>query len=348
MVAANANFICYIVKLKLLRILTRAAGSSKFLISKVFSKPIVDIRFLAPDNDTLVALAEDGTLGIFQPVPGAPELQFRTVHLVHGLNGGPWTRTVCQLNSSLGALVVALGGSRFTVWRLADDLTEHVSNECPAEVVDCSIRNEQLALGCSDGAVRTYDLAQKNFPGPLWSPHNGEPLSGIAFVPNRPDLILTGTSHNRQLRLWRASPFAQNVTCLQTVTLLSESPRTDFFNHMKFNTFGEVLVLCNTNKSSGYILHLAEAHFDYVSEFSVSHPILSFALTNLRPHTAEQSARHLQLYCFQTKAVQLYSLALSACYNPAAEVRQPELDGPTCKLVFLFFSCFLIFLPISI
>ena len=71
-----------------------------------------------------------------------------------------------------------------------------------------------------------------------------------------------------------------------------------------------LVLLANLRKQSVYAVHLAAgaAGFDYVSEFSVTMPILSF--TALKESDDPSS---LQLYCMQTQAIQQYALHIDRC-----------------------------------
>mmetsp|Transcript_43107 Transcript_43107/g.71781 ORF Transcript_43107/g.71781 Transcript_43107/m.71781 type:complete len:1471 (+) Transcript_43107:67-4479(+) len=164
------------------------------------------------------------------------------------------------------------------------------------------------------------------------------------------------------------------------------------YNIMCVDMSGSFLLLANTRANSLFVLHLSSSRFssasmlplssvtspkglpgpqsfppsssnpapsaslDYISEFSVAQPILSFTVTNAyrtRSLAAGQlpsvmSLSELQVYCVQTKAIQQYHLRPEMCLpppfalssssssssfttpqSPATVVAAPPLPGPS-------------------
>ena len=65
-----------------------------------------------------------------------------------------------------------------------------------------------------------------------------------------------------------------------------------------------LILLANLRRQAVYAVHLSEGAtgFDYVSEFSVTMPILSFTTLKESSDEVEAGAGSLQLYCMQTQA----------------------------------------------
>ena len=95
-----------------------------------------------------------------------------------------------------------------------------------------------------------------------------------------------------------------------------------FFNQVLALSQAGLLLLANAKKNAIYAVHLeyglnpAATRMDYIAEFTVTMPILSFTGTNdLLP----QSEQIVQIYCVQTQAIQQYALDLSQCLPPPLE-----------------------------
>lgn len=92
-----------------------------------------------------------------------------------------------------------------------------------------------------------------------------------------------------------------------------------FFNQVVALSQAGLLLLANAKKNAIYAVHLeygpnpAATRMDYIAEFTVTMPILSFTGTSdLLPH----GDQIVQVYCVQTQAIQQYALDLSQCLPP--------------------------------
>lgn len=135
---------------------------------------------------------------------------------------------------------------------------------------------------------------------------------------------------NREIKIWASDSEegwllpsdADSWHCSQTLELKSssESKAEDaFFNQVVALSQAGLLLLANAKKNAIYVVHLEygsnpeATHMDYIAEFTVTMPILSFTGTSdLLPH-GEQI---VQVYCVQTQAIQQYALDLSQCLPP--------------------------------
>lgn len=100
------------------------------------------------------------------------------------------------------------------------------------------------------------------------------------------------------------------------------SLRDAFFNQVAALPHAGLLLLANAQRNAIYAVHLEygpnpeSTRMDYIAEFTVTMPILSFTGTSdILPH-----GEHIvQIYCVQTQAIQQYALDLALCLPPPLE-----------------------------
>lgn len=117
---------------------------------------------------------------------------------------------------------------------------------------------------------------------------------------------------------------AESWHCSQTLELKSSEARLEdaFFNQVAALSQAGLLLLANAKRNAIYAVHLeygphpAATRFDYIAEFTVTMPILSFTGTSEALPHGEQI---VQVYCVQTQAIQQYALDLSQCLPPPTE-----------------------------
>ncbi|KAL2945022.1 Enhancer of mRNA-decapping protein 4 [Bienertia sinuspersici] len=207
------------------------------------------------------------------------------------------------------------------------------------EVTDlsmCQWMTTRLVSASKDGTIKIWE-DRKALPLLVLRPHDGHPVDAAKFLaaPHRPDhiMLITAGPLNREMKLWASSDEegwllpsdAESWRCIQTLELKSSSePRNEeaFFNQVVALSQGGLLLLANAKKNAIYAIHLeyganpAATRMDYLAEFTVTMPILSFTGTSdVLPH-----GEHLvQVYCVQTQAIQQYALDLSQCLPPPLE-----------------------------
>lgn len=124
---------------------------------------------------------------------------------------------------------------------------------------------------------------------------------------------------------WLLPSDAESWKCTQTLDLKSTAePRVEeaFFNQVAALSQAGLLLFANAKKNAIYAVHLdygpypAATRVDYMAEFTVTMPILSFTGTSeILPH-----GEHIvQVYCVQTLAIQQYALDLAQCLPPPLE-----------------------------
>ncbi|KAM5582770.1 enhancer of mRNA-decapping protein 4 [Rosa sericea] len=206
------------------------------------------------------------------------------------------------------------------------------------EVTDlsmCQWMTTRLVSASMDGTIKIWE-DRKSQPLLVLRPYDGLPVYSSTFVtaPNRPDhiILITVGPLNREVKIWSSASEegwllpsdAESWKCTQTLELKSSAqPRVEdaFFNQVIALSQAGLLLLANAKKNAIYAVHLdfggepASTRMDYIAEFTVTMPILSFTGTSISPH-GEQI---VQVYCVQTQAIQQYALDLSKCLPPPLE-----------------------------
>ncbi|XP_019100108.1 PREDICTED: enhancer of mRNA-decapping protein 4-like [Camelina sativa] len=205
------------------------------------------------------------------------------------------------------------------------------------EVTDlsmCQWMTTRLVSSSVDGTIKIWQ-DRKAQPLVVLRPHDGHPVSSATFVtsPERPDhiILITGGPLNREMKIWVSAgeegwllpADAESWRCTQTLDLKSSTePRAEeaFFNQVIALSEAGLLLLANAKRNALYAVHLdygsspVDSRMDYLSEFTVTMPILSFIGTNDPPEEPI-----VKVYCVQTLAIQQYTLDLSLCLPPPTE-----------------------------
>ncbi|PSS14302.1 Enhancer of mRNA-decapping protein [Actinidia chinensis var. chinensis] len=217
------------------------------------------------------------------------------------------------------------------------DGVQHIG-EHEGEVTDLSMSQwmtTRLVSASTDGMIKIWE-DRKQQPLVVLRPHDGQSVNSVTFLtaPHRPDhiMLITGGPMNRELKIWASTneegwllpSDSESLHCTQTLELSSAEPRLEeaFFNQVVALSQAGLLLLANAKKNAIYAVHLeygpnpAATRMDYISEFTVTMPILSFTGTSdLLP----QGEHLVQVYCVQTQAIQQYALDLTQCLPPTLE-----------------------------
>ncbi|KAL3508319.1 hypothetical protein ACH5RR_027720 [Cinchona calisaya] len=200
----------------------------------------------------------------------------------------------------------------------------------------CQWMTTRLVSASVDGSIKIWE-DRKMLPIAVLRPHDGQPVNSVTFLAamHRPDhiILITGGPLNKEVKIWASAseegwllPIdSESWHCTQTLELKSSAEariEEAFFNQVVALSQAGLLLLANAKKNAIYVVHLdygpnpASSRMDYVAEFTVTMPILSFTGTSdLLPH-GEQI---VQVYCVQTQAIQQYALDLSQCLPPPLE-----------------------------
>ncbi|XP_028752811.1 enhancer of mRNA-decapping protein 4 [Neltuma alba] len=207
------------------------------------------------------------------------------------------------------------------------------------EVTDlsmCQWMTNRLVSASLDGTIMIWG-DRKVLPPAVLIPHSGLPVYSATFLtaPHRPDhiVLITAGPQNREVKLWASTSDEgwllpsdiESWKCTQTLELKSSaepSAEDAFFNQVAALSQAGLLLLANAKKNAIYAVHLEygpnpeSTRMDYIAEFTVTMPILSFTGTSdILPH-----GEHIvQVYCVQTQAIQQYALDLTQCLPPPLE-----------------------------
>lgn len=207
------------------------------------------------------------------------------------------------------------------------------------EVTDlsmCQWMTTRLVSASTDGTIKIWE-DRKAQPLLVLRPHNGDPVNSATFLtaPLRPDhiILITAGPLNREVKFWASAgeegwllpSDAESWHCTQTLDLKSSGEsrvEEAFFNQVVALSQAGLLLFANAKKNAIYAVHIeygpnpAATRMDYIAEFTVTMPILSFTGTSdLSPN-----GEHIvQVYCVQTQAIQQYALDLSQCLPPPIE-----------------------------
>ncbi|XP_029523944.1 enhancer of mRNA-decapping protein 4-like isoform X4 [Oncorhynchus nerka] len=211
-----------------------------------------------------------------------------------------------------------------------------------------------LATASHDGYVKFWQIyiEGQDQPSPLpgffhrclheWQPHNGNPLSCLLFCDNHkkqdPDVpfwrfLITGADQNQELKMWCTVSW----TCLQTIRFSPDPFNSSVLPCLKasLDLSAECLILSDVQRKVLYVMELLQdqekgrASFTAVSEFLLTHPVLSFGVqdvshsrlchTEVLPPDEESESMtadgnqgtmeskagiQIKLYCVHTKSLQ--------------------------------------------
>ncbi|XP_061102510.1 enhancer of mRNA-decapping protein 4 isoform X3 [Conger conger] len=210
-----------------------------------------------------------------------------------------------------------------------------------------------LATASHDGYIKFWqiyiegqDQPSLSLPPPHrclheWRPHGGKPLSCLLFCDNHkkqdPDVpfwrfLITGADQNRELKMWCTVSW----TCLQTVRFSPDPFNSSVMPSLKasLDLSADYLILTDVQRKVLYVMELRQdqengrAGFTAVSEFLLTHPVLSFGIqdvsrsrlrhTEVLPPEEESESMttegtqpveskagvQIKLYCVHTKSLQ--------------------------------------------
>nr|GMD03740.1 enhancer of mRNA-decapping protein 4-like [Ipomoea batatas] len=196
-----------------------------------------------------------------------------------------------------------------------------------------------LVSASVDGMIKIWEDL-KSTPIAVLRPHDGQPVNSVTFFrpPDNPKhiVLITGGPLNREVKIWSSASEegwlvpsdAAPWHCTQTLELKSSAEtqvEEAFFNQVVAFPRAGLLLLSNAKRNSIYVVHLeygpnpAATRMNYITEFTITMPILSFTGTrDLLPWE-----RIVQVYCVETQAIHKYALDLSQCLPPPLDYDMP-------------------------
>ncbi|XP_068459130.1 enhancer of mRNA-decapping protein 4 isoform X1 [Clinocottus analis] len=204
-----------------------------------------------------------------------------------------------------------------------------------------------LATASHDGYIKFWQIyieGGQDKPRCLHElrPHGGRPLSCLLFCDNHkrqdPDVpfwrfLITGADQNQELKMWCTVSW----TCLQTIRFSPDLFNSSVLPSLKasLDLAAEFLVLTDVQRKVLYVMELRQdldkgkASFTAVSEFLLTHPVLSFGVRDvahcrlrhtevlpaeeesesmttegIQGPTESKSGIQIKLYCVHTKSLQ--------------------------------------------
>ncbi|XVF79510.1 hypothetical protein PTKIN_Ptkin14bG0228800 [Pterospermum kingtungense] len=197
-------------------------------------------------------------------------------------------------------------------------------------VSTCQWMNTRLVSASRDGTIKIWD-EHKAVPVTVLRPHDGEAVFSATFLdaPHQPDhiILITGGPLNQEIKIWTSASEegwllpsnAEKWICTQTLDLKSSAEpqkQEAFFNQVVALSQTGLFLLANAKRNAVYAVHLeygycpAATCMDYIAEFTVTMPILSFT------GTSDPDEHIVKIYCVQTQAIQQYALELCQCISP--------------------------------
>ncbi|XP_031280345.1 enhancer of mRNA-decapping protein 4-like [Pistacia vera] len=174
-------------------------------------------------------------------------------------------------------------------------------------------------------------------------PHGGQPVNSAKFLtaPHQAGhiILVTAGPLNKEVKIWSSASEegwllpgdVESWKCTQTLAFRSSveaQVEEAFFNQTVALSQAGLLLFANAKKNAIYSVHLdyganpMATRMDYIGEFAVTMPILSFTGTTEPP-----GGHMVKLYCVQTLAIQQYALDLCQCLPPPTESVEDSDSG---------------------
>ncbi|XP_068588037.1 enhancer of mRNA-decapping protein 4 [Cebidichthys violaceus] len=227
-----------------------------------------------------------------------------------------------------------------------------------------------LATASHDGYIKFWQIyieGVQDKPRCLHElrPHGGRPLSCLLFCDNHkrqdPEVpfwrfLITGADQNQELKLWCTVSW----TCLQTIRFSPDLFNSSVLPSLKasLDLAAEYLILTDVQRKVLYVMELRQdqekgkASFTAVSEFLLTHPVLSFGVrdvahcrwrhTEVLPAeeesesmttegtqgpTESKSGIQIKLYCVHTKSLQDVQIWFQPNLGSSSAVFLPNSDS---------------------
>ncbi|XP_044048821.1 enhancer of mRNA-decapping protein 4 isoform X3 [Siniperca chuatsi] len=227
-----------------------------------------------------------------------------------------------------------------------------------------------LATASHDGYIKFWQIyieGGQDKPRCLHElrPHRGRPLSCLLFCDNHkrqdPEVpfwrfLITGADQNQELKMWCTVSW----TCLQTIRFSPDLFNSSVLPSLKasLDLSAEYLILTDVQRKVLYVMELRQdlekgkATFTAVSEFLLTHPVLSFGVrevaysrlrhTEVLPAeeeseslttegtqgpTESKSGIQIKLYCVHTKSLQDVQIWFQPNLSSSSAVFLPHSDS---------------------
>ncbi|KAJ8417904.1 hypothetical protein AAFF_G00227470 [Aldrovandia affinis] len=287
-----------------------------------------------------------------------PEDACQTLALLHEDRAEVWDLDILRANNSSwpvdaadlkdGFITVRGHGARISEGALSPDGTV-------------------LATASHDGYIKFWQIYIEGQDQPRclheWKPHSGKPLSCLLFCDNHKKqdqdvpfwrFLITGADQNRELKMWCTVSW----TCLQTVRFSPDPFNSSVMPSLKasLDLSADYLILTDVQRKVLYVMELHQdqdkgrAGFTAVSEFLLTHPVLSFGIqdvsrsrlrhTEVLPPEEESESMtaegsqgpveskagvQIKLYCVHTKSLQDVQIWFQPQLSPGSSLILPTV-----------------------
>eukprot|EP01114_Cavostelium_apophysatum_P014764 TRINITY_DN3907_c0_g2_i1.p1 TRINITY_DN3907_c0_g2~~TRINITY_DN3907_c0_g2_i1.p1 ORF type:complete len:1160 (-),score=315.41 TRINITY_DN3907_c0_g2_i1:451-3906(-) len=317
-IAINKLCICYSVRGDMIRVISKKTASRDLLKGHAVS--ISEMQFINEESDILASGDTTGNIFVWR-ISETDNNPITHEQLLH-VQGSPLSGVlrIAWHPTNWNLFVTAESDNTVKIWdrsRLSTKVERNrdLWTELPGlnDIHDVSFSPDGRLAVASSNSVSLWNgtsLVKK------WQPYGTEAVSGVVFFEkNGVPLLLTGAVHNSELKLWEVDP----LRCLQTITFFASSSES-LFNHFTFDQHTNYMFLADSKSNFAYTLHLkstdGDFSFDYITQFQVAQPVLSLIVTNQDHRPKHNDGEDMQLYCVQTKAIQLYHVNSEHCWSP--------------------------------
>ncbi|GAM28711.1 hypothetical protein SAMD00019534_118870 [Acytostelium subglobosum LB1] len=335
LISVNDNFICYVVKNEKIRVLQRS--SIQRALIKDIHGIVTDIQFIDDKVDLLSCTTENGIVYIFDIGATSstinPQLlyQYKIAPNSNEEQKPLLTPKVCwspEASRSNISFTVAGGGlSSLMVFGPESTSTgrwNHITLASSSNTIGYDASGKRLVYGTEGGVVGVYDLSQNRTE----SEHTySSMVTFVSFIDDKK--LLVGLDNNREIHVVSLPKFET----IQTLRIINGTMTQSLMAPIILAYKDSFLFAIYTTCSRGYILHVesestSSTHFDYISEFDLKKPLLSFTVrpaildskpsgsTQLGAAEEERKDKKFNFFSVQDHAVNFHSIIESAIYLP--------------------------------
>ncbi|DBA67146.1 TPA: hypothetical protein ACH3X2_001468 [Trebouxia sp. C0005] len=336
-ITVNDDYICYSLKAGQIRALHKSTGC-RALLKSASAPP--DIRFASNGHpvDRLASADLEGSMYIWEieleedrKDDKLTDNLFAHITFATDTGGGSMSRPqfawhpnaagIIAMAAHEDIFIVAVEAAATNGHQIAAGSDTHgviaIGSFGTISSLSFSANGDRLAAVSSGTEVFVWELPHCGLslsdydslsPSNSFEPSANEVCSTAQWLSS--SVLLTGSADNSLIKLWY---MADHIECLQTVHFHSSADANAIFNHMAVQPEADIVILANARQTAVYTLHFSGSgqtlRFDYLAEFTVSHPILSITAH----HKPSEDPSAMNLYCVQTSGIHMYQLNLALC-----------------------------------